>query len=98
MMSENNVGVGAQVFVRDASATDPSLWPTEPSGFVVAQAGSGVQGVWGRANGGRVWSIEFDEPQINANGDGPFSSALVHERFLQLAPPVEFSDEDAPGQ
>lgn len=92
MMSQENFGVGAQVFVRDASATDTSQWPSEPSGFLVSQAGSGVQGVWGRANGGRVWTVEFDEPQTNANGDGPFTSALVHERFLELAPPVDATE------
>jgi hypothetical protein len=35
-----------------------------------------------------MWWVQFDEPQTNAQGDGPFLSAQVHERFLVLAPPV----------
>jgi hypothetical protein len=79
-------GVAAQVVVRDASVTDPSPWPDEPGGIIVRSAGSAIQGVWGRGGGGRLWWIEFDQPQHNADGDGPFATAQVHEKYLELLP------------
>jgi hypothetical protein len=92
MTDSGDFGIGAQVFVRDASATDPSPWPASPSGIILRTAGSALQGVWGGAGGGRVWWVEFDEPQTNSDGDGPYATAQVHEKFLQLAPP--FNDDD----
>lgn len=82
-------GIGAQVIVRDASASDRAPWPAEPSGIIIRSGGSALAGVWGRAGGGRMWWVEFDEPQTNTTGDGPFSAAQVHEKYLELAPPVE---------
>jgi hypothetical protein len=84
----DDFGIGAQVFVRAASVDDPSQWPDEPSGVIVRSGGSALAGVWGRGGGGRMWWVEFDEPQSNSQGDGPFLSAQVHEKFLELAPPV----------
>lgn len=76
--------------MRDASSTDRSPWPDEPSGIIIRSGGSSLAGVWGSAaQGGRVWWIEFDEGQVNADGDGPYATAQVHERFLELAPPIE---------
>lgn len=79
-------GVGAQVVVRDVSAGDPSPWPDSPSGVIVGSSGSAIAGVWGRAVRGRVWVVEFDEPQRHSDGSGPFPGAPVHERYLELAP------------
>lgn len=84
-------GIGAQVSVRDASSTDASPWPGEPTGIIVRSGGSALAGVWGRGGGSRIWWIDFDEPQINAEGDGPFATAQVNEKYLELAPPVEFA-------
>ncbi len=84
MRDYEKIGIGVQVFVEDASPTDRSSWPTEPSGIVIDR-GANVPGALGT---GGVWRIEFDEPQNNADGNGPFSIALVHERFLHLAPAV----------
>lgn len=81
-------GIGAQVFVRAPDASDSSPWPDEPSGVIVRSGGSALAGVWGRSAGGRMWWVEFDEAQTNSDGDGPFRSAQVHEKFLELAPPV----------
>jgi hypothetical protein len=82
-------GIGAQVHLRDASPSDPSPWPYEPSGIIVRSGGSALAGVWGRAAGGRMWWVQFDEPQSNAQGDGPFATAQVHEKYLELAPTVD---------
>jgi hypothetical protein len=84
----DDFGVGAQVFVRATVTGESSLWPDEPSGIIVRSGGSALAGVWGRGGGGRMWWVEFDEPQSNSDGGGPFSSAQIHERFLQLAPPL----------
>jgi hypothetical protein len=93
MTDSADFGIAAQVFVRDASPTDPSPWPESPSGVIVRAAGSALQGVWGKA-GGRIWWIEFDEPQQNAFGDGPFATAQVHEKYLELAPAYEGDPSD----
>jgi hypothetical protein len=85
----DDFGIGAQVSVRDASSIDGSPWPGEPTGIIVRSGGSALAGVWGRAGGARMWWIDFDEPQINAEGDGPFVTAQVNEKYLELAPPVE---------
>jgi hypothetical protein len=87
-------GIGAQVLVRAAHAGDSSSWPDEPSGVIVRSGGSALAGVWGRGGGGRMWWVEFDEPQTNAHGDGPFQSAQVHEKVLELAPPVSDPDSE----
>ncbi|HEV7948330.1 MAG TPA: hypothetical protein VGP24_01060 [Glaciihabitans sp.] len=92
MVDSSNFGVGAQVFVRSSASNEPSPWPMGPSGIVVRSGGSALSGVWGRSGGGRLWWIEFDEPQTNSEGDGPFRSAQVHEKFLELAPPITGDD------
>ncbi len=84
----DDFGIGAQVVVRAADTGDPAPWPDEPSGVIVRTGGSALAGVWGRGGGGRMWWVEFDEPQSNSDGDGPFLSAQVHEKFLELAPPL----------
>ncbi len=87
-------GVGAQVGIQDASSSDRSPWPAEPSGIIIRAGGSALAGVWGAAGGGRLWFVEFDEPQTNAEGAGPFASAQIHEKYLMLAPPVSFDDAE----
>ncbi len=85
----DNVGIGAQVVVRDSPDGEQCPWPDRPSGLIVRSGGSALAGVWGRAAPTRMWWVEFDEPQTNSAGDGPFRSAQVNERFLELAPPVD---------
>lgn len=86
---ENSFGIGAQVAVRDASATDPSPWPGEPSGIIVRSGGSALGGIFGRGPKSNVWMVEFDEPQRNDQGAGPFTVSQVFEKYLELAPTVE---------
>lgn len=84
----DDFGVGAQVFVRDASPTDVSPWPSEPSGIIVRSGGSAIGGVWGKAERARQWLITFDEPQTDASGL-THVSAQVAEKYLELAPPFD---------
>ena len=72
MAGSNGFGVGAQVFVRDASESDPSPWPASPSGVIIGTAGSAIQGVWGPLGNGQQWRVQFDEPQWRDDGEGPF--------------------------
>ncbi len=88
MSDDFGIGIGSQVVVHATAVGEISAWPDEPSGVIVRSGGSALAGVWGRAGGGRMWWVDFDEPQSNSNGDGPFLSAQVHEKFLELAPPV----------
>jgi hypothetical protein len=83
---EPGIGVGAQVFVlsRDEDATTP--WPEGPTGVVVRAGGSAWQGVTGISGSRRSWTVEFSEPQRDRDGQGPYDSAQVPERFLRLAP------------
>lgn len=82
-------GIGAQVAVVPASPADPSPWPTEPSGIIIRAGGSALASVLGSSGGVRMWIVEFDEPQTDYTGAGPFASAQVLERYLELAPPVD---------
>ncbi|MEI8412086.1 MULTISPECIES: hypothetical protein [unclassified Kribbella] len=34
----------------------------------------------------RTWWVEFDEPQHDADGDGPYYKSQVLERYLQPIP------------
>lgn len=82
-------GIGAQVSVRDASATDPSPWPGEPSGIIVRSGGTALGGIFGRGPKSQVWMVEFDGPQHNIHGAGPFTVSQVFEKYLELAPAVD---------
>lgn len=89
-------GVGSQVHVRDASPTDPSPWPGEPSGIIVRSGGSAIAGVWGRAARARMWWVDFDEEQTDLRGDGRHRGAQLAEKYLELAPPL--AADEAVGQ
>ncbi len=79
-------GVGAQVHVRDASPADAAPFSGEPSGVIVRSAGSAIAGVWGNAERGTQWWVDFDEPQVDAAGS-IHSGAQIAEKYLELAPP-----------
>jgi len=88
-------GIGAQVHVRDASPRDRSGWPGEPSGVIVRSGGSGIDGAWGAAASVRMWWVEFDEEQTNADGTTRHTGAQLAERYLELAPPYDPGDSAA---
>jgi hypothetical protein len=85
-VTSDRFGVGAQVHVRDASPADAASWTGEPSGIILRSGGSAISGVWGSAERGRQWWIEFDEPQTDATG-APHGGAQIAEKYLELAPP-----------
>ena len=69
----------------------PGPWPAEPTGrvascpsgepFVVVQTQQGPQ---------RSWWITFDEPQRDADGDGPYNNSQLLDRYLR---PAEWAHE-----
>ncbi|MEO6943546.1 MAG: hypothetical protein ABI053_02425 [Lacisediminihabitans sp.] len=85
-------GIGAQVYVHDASPSDPSGWPGEPSGVIVRSSGSAIGGVWSVTASEQMWWVNFDEEQTDADGTGGHSGAQITERYLELAPPYEPGD------
>ena len=88
---EAAIGVGAQVFVLSSDEDGTTPWPEGPTGVVVRAGGSAWQGVTGISGSRRSWTIEFSEPQRDRDGQGPYESAQVPERYLRLAPVGDWS-------
>lgn len=64
----------------------PGPWPAEPTGQITASpAGEPFAVVETRQGPERMWWITFDEPQRDTDGDGPYSTAQVLERYLRSA-------------
>jgi hypothetical protein len=94
----DDFGIGAQVAVLDVSDDDQAPWPGEPTGIIVRAGGSALAGVWGKAVRDRIWVVEFDDPQWNSAGDGPFTTAQILEKYLELAPRFDdVESRDEPG-
>lgn len=76
--------VGAHVRVIRDPQFGPGPWPAEPTGRIVASpAGELFTEVETRQGPERTWWIEFDEPQRDADGDGPYRESQVMERYLR---------------
>ncbi len=89
---DTGIGVGAQVYVLDATEDPTTPFPEGPTGFVIRAGGSAWQGVSVIGGSARVWMIEFDTPQYTADLEGPLTRVQVAERYLRLAPPVGEND------
>lgn len=87
--SDRDFGIGAQVFVENASEVDLSPWPGEPSGVITGTGGAALQRVTNSGGPTRLWVVQFDEPQSHRDGTTGHRSAQVHEKYLHLAPPFE---------
>jgi len=72
--------MGTRVRVRRDPEFGPGPWPAEPLGRIVGTP----QDVLGRDGVLATYWIEFDEPQFDADGDGPYTSSQVLERYLEL--------------
>ena len=79
------IPAGTRVRVRRDKEHGPGPWPAEPTGtvvvgldhthFVDVQAPVGVR---------RVYWVEFDEPQFDSEGDGPYHQAQILAVYLEL--------------
>jgi len=69
---------------RDPSFAGP--WPAEPLGTIVPWPTKDselfvlVDHAWGQQ---RAYFVLFDEPQLDADGDGPYYKAEVWERYIE---------------
>jgi hypothetical protein len=79
------IAVGARVRVRQDPGFGPGPWPAEPLGTVT----DGIEGhytvVETRQGPERTYFIRFDEPQRDPDGDGPYETSQVLERYLEPA-------------
>lgn len=74
--------VGLRVKVHQDPDYGPGPWPAEPFGRIVAHPdGAPYQSVETRTGPQRMWWVLFDEPQYDADGDGPYTQSQVSERY-----------------
>jgi hypothetical protein len=86
---DTGFGIGAQVYVVEFLEDEQSPFPDGPTGVIMRAGGSAWQGVSVIGGSARVWLVEFDTPQYNADLEGPFHKVQIPERYLRLAPPYE---------
>lgn len=81
MKFEQALSEGSRVRVLLDPDYGPGPWPSEPLGTVASHE------LIGTAQGPeRTYWITFDEPQLDTDGDGPYVSSQVLERYLEPAP------------
>lgn len=73
------LAIGTRVRVRSDPDFGPGPWPAQPTGRI----GAGPDEVQGRDGVMRTYWIEFDEPQFDTDGSGPYRSSQVLEKYLQ---------------
>lgn len=89
---DTGFGVGAQVYVLDASEDASTPYPNGATGLIFRHGGSAWPGISAVGGLAPVWWVEFDTPQYTADLDGPYTRAQIPQRFLRLAPPATEAD------
>jgi hypothetical protein len=83
----NDLGVGSRVLVVQDPQFGPGSWPSQPTGRIVAfPTGEAFLEVGTRQGLERSSWVAFDEPQRDADGDGPYRESQVLERHLRPVP------------
>ncbi len=72
------------MIVRRDSDHGPGPWPFEPRGVVSGRVSPYFAVVQTLQGPERTYWIAFDEPQQDAEGDGPYDSSQVLERYLEI--------------
>jgi hypothetical protein len=81
----SRLNIGTRVRVRHDPVHAPTPWPTEPTGTVVYDSADGAFSIVMTRDGPELqYWVSFDEPQCDADGDGPYVSAQVLSRYLEL--------------
>lgn len=75
--------VGTRVIVRQDADFGP--WPGEPTGRIVACPDGARFAEVTTAAGQERSCVAFDEPQMDADGDGPYRESQVLQRYLDPA-------------
>lgn len=70
---------GARVHVRQDPEFGPGPWPAEPTGTVR----SGPEIIEGTRGLMATYWVQFDEPQYDTDGDGPYDSSQVLGKYLE---------------
>jgi hypothetical protein len=74
---------GDCVRVRQDLDYPPGPWPTEPIGRITYRdAETPYRAVQTPKGVRRMWLVTFDEPQYDADGDGPYASSEILEKYL----------------
>jgi hypothetical protein len=77
------VAVGQRVRVRPVAGAGPGPWPSEPTGCIsIYPDGSEHRKIATVTGEQRMWMVIFDEPQHDADGDGPYDQCPVLESQL----------------
>lgn len=80
---------GERVRIRRDQEYGPGPWPAEPTGIITDHPASldGTPYVVTQTVSGprRSYWIVFDEPQFDADGDGPYGSSEVLDKYLERA-------------
>ncbi len=83
--------IGDRVRIRQDRQHPPGPWPAEPTGTVARHGLSEDGGPWRpvqtTSGPGRFYWIVFDEPQIDAEGDGPYSMSEVLDSYIERESP-----------
>lgn len=77
--------VGTRVRVRRDPVHGPGPWPGEPTGTVVESPDHLPFTVVPTLQGPTLYYwVDFDEPQFDADGDGPYASSQVTTSYIEL--------------
>jgi hypothetical protein len=104
--SRKYFNVGDRVRIRQDKDFPPGPWPGEPLGRVSQFAQHHLEMVKGRdvvparhylesettLGPLREYFVVFDEPQLDADGDGPFESATILEIYIEPVAPHVAND------
>jgi len=80
--------LGDRVIVRQDRVHPPGPFPAEPTGTIVS---SGMPTMTTRGLR-RTYGDEFDEPQLDADGDGPYVFADVLDVYLERIEEASVAD------
>ena len=84
-MSLKPFAVATRVRVRRDPQYGPGPWPDEPIGTITELPMDGAAFKWVATPRGpkRHYWIVFDEPQRDADGDGPYAAAEVDADYIE---------------
>lgn len=71
--------------IRDPEWEGP--WPSEPTGIVEPILGEPFRMVQYLEEPMREYMVAFEEPARDADGDGPYSAAVIWAKYLEVIEP-----------
>ncbi|MEA2787180.1 MAG: hypothetical protein QOF71_3284 [Candidatus Eremiobacteraeota bacterium] len=84
--------IGARVRVHQDPDYGPGPWPNEPVGTISEAPGGSSYGLVRTVSGPTMqYYVVFDEPQVDADGDGPYAASEILSIYLE---PLNSTAED----